>query len=114
MGRIPESWIPRRRDDGETIGWIDLESHSPSVPPVDRPGRPLEPVADWHEAEEALDEIGLRFLMDRFRYRERTVRIRHIYDDRVIVSTALSDAVGDVGEEYALPFPIGTELTEAG
>lgn len=112
MSGIPSHWIPHRRADGEVIGWIDLESQAPDLVPVDRLGRALEPVADWPAAEEALEERGLRFLLNRFHYRGHTVRVRQLYEDRIIVTTAASDAVGDVGEEFVLPFPAGTELAE--
>lgn len=94
------------------IGWIDMESQAPELIPVDRLGRPLAPVADWHAAEEVLEERGLRFLVNRFQYRGHTVRIRQLYEDRIIVTTAVSDAIGDVGDEFILPFPAGPELTE--
>lgn len=112
MSAIPSHWIPHRREDGEVVGWIDLESQAPDLIPFDRLGRPLEPVADWSAAEEALEERGLGFLRNRFHYRGYTVRIRQLYSDRVIVTTAVSDAIGDVGEEFTLPFPAGEALTE--
>ncbi|GAC56650.1 hypothetical protein GOHSU_12_00400 [Gordonia hirsuta DSM 44140 = NBRC 16056] len=110
---LPEHWIPHRRSDGEVIGWIDLESAGPAVQPIDRLGRPLSPVNDWNDAEEALEAIGLGFLTHRFAYRDQVVRIRQVYDDRVIVTTALTDAVGDVGDEFTLAFPVGDELVES-
>ncbi|MEV0948607.1 hypothetical protein [Rhodococcus sp. NPDC049939] len=112
MSAIPSHWIPHRRQDGEVVGWIDLDSQAPDLIPVDRLGWPLEPVSDWPAAEEALEKRGLGFLLNRFQYRGHAVRIRQLYEDRVIVTTAVSDAVGDVGEEFTLPFPAGTELTE--
>ena len=112
MSAVPSHWIPHRREDGEVIGWIDLESQEPEMIPIDRLGRTLEPVSDWTMAEEVLEDRGLRFLMNRFHYDGQTVRIRHLYDDRVIVTTAVSDAVGDVGQEFTLPFPVGTDLSE--
>lgn len=115
MTRIPEHWLPHRREDGELIGWIDLDTRAPMILPINRLGRALPPVAHWPEAEAALEEIGLRFLMEKFDYTDaagaaHVVRIRHIYDDRIIVTTAQSDAVGDVGEEYVLPFPAPDSL----
>ena len=62
---IPETWIPHRRDDGEVVGWIDMTVAEPALVPIDRLGRPMGPVDDWHEAEAALERVGLRFLMDR-------------------------------------------------
>ena len=34
-----------------------------------------------------------------------TVRISHVYDDRIVLTTALTDAVEDVGREIVVPFP---------
>lgn len=117
MTRLPEHWIPHRRDDGELIGWIDLDTHAPQVLPIDRLGRGLPPVEEWPAAEAALEEIGLRFLMEKFTFTGAAgtvhqVRIRQVYDDRIVITTALSDAVGDVGEEYTLPFPAPETLRE--
>ena len=41
-------------DDGEVVGWIDMTVAEPLVVPIDRLGRPLDPVDDWHEAEQVL------------------------------------------------------------
>ncbi len=112
MSNIPGHWIPHRREDGEVVGWIDAESCAPDLVPVDRLGRPLDAVPDWPSAEEVLENRGLRFLLRRFDYRGHRVRIRQLYDDRVVVTTAVSDAIGDVGEVFVLPFPAGTELSE--
>lgn len=115
---IPESWIPHRRDDGEVIGWIDMTVAAPRLVPIDRLGRPLETVDDWEEAEHALDAVGLRFLMDRYVVdegggRETVVRIAHVYDDRIVLSTALTDAVEDVGREIVVPFPAPAALRQS-
>ena len=118
---IPETWIPHRRDDGELVGWIDMAVAEPRLVPFDRLGRPLGPVDDWFEAEEALDAIGLRFLAERFVYSEPgssdagplTVRIAHVYDDRIVLTTALTDAIEDVGREIVLPFPAPDDLRSA-
>ena len=94
----------------------------PRLVPIDRLGRALEPVADWFEAEESLEAIGLRFLAERYVYRPVrglddddddddepaqaiTVRIAQVYDDRIVLTTALTDAIEDVGREIVVPFP---------
>ena len=110
MSNVPDHWIPHIRDDGEVIGWIDVDSAAPHIVPIDRLGRSLDPVTDWMDAEFALDELGLRFLMNHFRSSVLRVRIRQLYDDRIIVTTAASDAIGDVGEEFVLTFPAGAQL----
>lgn len=125
---IPATWIPHRRDDGVVVGWIDMTVAEPRLVPIDRLGRPLETVDDWHEAEEALEAVGLRFLMDRFVVDEgdgtaggegdgvesggggTVVRIAHVYDDEIVLSTALTDAVEDVGREIVVPFPAPDSL----
>jgi len=72
-------------------------------------------VDSWDEAEAAIDAIGLRCLTGRFQYQadgseELTVRIKHVYDDRIVLTTALTDAVEDVGEEITIPFPAPAAL----
>ena len=124
---LPETWIPHRREDGELIGWIDMAVAEPKLVPIDRLGRAMDPVEDWFEAEETLDSIGLRFLAERYSYRGGggshddddeaahavTVRISHVYDDRIVLTTALTDAVEDVGREIVVPFPAPEGLREA-
>ena len=124
---LPETWIPHRREDGELIGWIDMAVAEPKLVPIDRLGRAMDPVEDWFEAEETLDSIGLRFLAERYSYRGGggshddadeaahavTVRISHVYDDRIVLTTALTDAVEDVGREIVVPFPAPDGLREA-
>lgn len=114
---IPEAWIPHRREDGELIGWIDMTTAEPLLVPIDRLGRALDPVDDWHEAEDVLDGIGLRFLMDRYVVeeddRDTVVRISHVYEDRIVLSTALTDAIEEVGREIVAPFPAPATLRPA-
>ena len=43
-----------------------------------------------------------------------TVRIAHVYDDRIVLTTALTDAIEDVGEEIVVPFPAPVVLRELG
>ncbi|QGW23612.1 MULTISPECIES: hypothetical protein [unclassified Dietzia] len=114
---IPEQWIPHRREDGELIGWIDMTAAAPLLVPIDRLGRPLDPVEHWHRAEEVLEGIGLRFLMERFLFGEdgaqTVVRIAHLYEDRIVLSTALTDAIEEVGREIVVPFPAPSTLRPA-
>lgn len=114
---IPETWIPYRRDDGEVIGWIDMTVAAPALVPIDRLGRALDPVDDWHEAEAVLDGVGLRFLMGRYVVEEGgcdvVVRIARVYGDRIVLSTALTDAVEEVGREIVVPFPAPDRLRPA-
>lgn len=118
---LPDTWIPHRRSDGELIGWIDMTVAEPRLVPIDRLGRALEPVDDWFEADERLEAIGLRFLAERFEYVEAgsapgeavTVRIAHVYDDRIVLTTALTDAIEDKGREIVVPFPAPAGLRSA-
>ena len=126
---LPDTWIPHRRADGELIGWIDMTVAEPKLVPIDRLGRALEPVDDWFEAEEVLDSVGLRFLAERYIYRggpigggsddddkageSIAVRISQVYDDRIVLTTALTDAVEDLGREIVVPFPAPNGLREA-
>ncbi|WP_234974450.1 hypothetical protein [Williamsia sterculiae] len=89
-----------------------METAAPKLVPIDRLGRPLAAVDDWHLAEEALEDLGLALLLGRFVHRGHRVRIRQVYDDRVIVTTAMSDAIGDVGTEFEVKFPVESELVE--
>ena len=113
---IPAHWIEHRRsDDRDLIGWVDLDTHAPQLLPYNRLGQPLELVDSWDEAEAAIDAIGLRCLTGRFQYQadgseELTVRIKHVYDDRIVLTTALTDVVEDVGEEITIPFPAPAAL----
>lgn len=54
--------IPHRREDGELVGWIH-ESGDDWIA-VDVLGRIASDPVDWISAEEVLEELGLRFLMD--------------------------------------------------
>lgn len=114
---VPEAWIPHRREDGELIGWIDMTTAEPLLVPIDRLGRPLDPVDDWHRAEDVLEGIGLRFLMGRFLFhengRDTVVRISHLDEDRIVLSTALTDAIEEVGREIVAPFPAPSTLRPA-
>lgn len=94
------------------VGWIDMNAHAPELLPIDRLGRPLETVSEWPEAEQALEDRGLQFLANRFTYLGRSVRIRTLDHHRIVLTTAQSDAVGDIGEEVVLPFPAGEDLIE--
>lgn len=88
-----------------------MESTAPRCVPIDQLGTALGPVDDWLEAEQALEQRGLSFLAGSFVHGGHVVRIRTLTSDNVVVTTALSDAVGDVGVEYTLPFPPGYHLT---
>ncbi|MDR2998537.1 MAG: hypothetical protein LBU78_10515 [Microbacterium sp.] len=59
---LPEDWIPHRREDGELIGWIRAEGDDWVA--IDVLGRTAGEGLDWLAAEEALEQVGLRWLAD--------------------------------------------------
>lgn len=113
MSNVPSHWIPHRREDGETLGWIDMDSCAPALVPIDRLGRLLQPVEDWLDAEKQLEDVGLRFLTETYLYQGQRVRIRNLEFAEVTLTTAQTDAVGDVGTEFRIPFPPGDALMPA-
>ena len=56
-------WIEHRRaGDGEVLGWILPEGEHFIA--LDRLGRPRLTTPDWVEAEECLEDLGLRYLAE--------------------------------------------------
>lgn len=50
---IPSDWMPHRRADGETVGFV--RAAGDDFQPMDLFGRPLAAPVDWLAAEEVLD-----------------------------------------------------------
>ena len=120
---LPEDWIPHRREDGELIGWI-RESGDDWVA-VDVLGRAASEPGDWMKTEEALEEIGLRFLADSWVLEgeaEVPLRVRFVEvtpstttdEGRIVVKV---DDFGDMDrpatEQFVLPWPLPERLRPA-
>lgn len=105
----PESWIEHRRpSDREIVGWISPEGDG--FVAHDALGRAVTGTVDWLDAEEALEERGLRWIADLWQLdlsdgtRER-VRIVEVTPERVVVKVDDFGAVDVVTASYVLPFP---------
>ncbi|ROS23756.1 hypothetical protein [Cellulomonas sp. PhB150] len=105
----PQDWIEHRRPgDRERLGWIRPEGDG--FVALDALGREASGTVDWLEAEEALEERGLRWLADIWRLelpdgtRER-VRIVEVTPERVVVKGDDFGAVDVITQTYVLPFP---------
>lgn len=114
---LPEGWIPHRRADGETVGWIELDGDD--VAAFDLLGRRVTaPGADWHEAEQALERRGIGYLAEQHTLTlpDDTfvpVRVGEATVDRVTVVEDEYGAASAVGAEprtHVLPFPVPTGL----
>ena len=113
---LPHDWIPHRRDDGETVGWIALDGDD--VAAFDLLGRRVTaPGVDWLEAEQELEERGLGYLGGRFTLTlpgddPLPVRIGEVTTDHVtMVADEFGDAlvVGARPRTFVLPFPVASD-----
>ncbi|MFC7403732.1 hypothetical protein [Georgenia alba] len=111
-------WIEHRREDGERLGWIRPEGEDFVV--IDLLGREDPTPRDWLDAEETLEERGLRWLAEPWELElppddghdgaVRDVRITSVSTDAVTVQT---EDYGDINVEvtiYRLPFPAPATL----
>lgn len=57
---IPADWMPHRRADGETVGFV--READGGFQPMDLFGRPLAEPGDWLAAEEALDAHSIAWI----------------------------------------------------
>ncbi len=107
-------WIEHRRSgDRELLGWVRVDGDG--FVAVDRIGRELTGVVDWHDAEAALDAHGLHWLADRWQLtlddgRVVRVRISEVATDRVVVGTDDFGAVDVAVTTWVLPFPAPATL----
>jgi len=105
-------WIEQRRSDGELLGWIVPAGEGFHV--IDLLGRRrTEAPADWSDAEEALETLGIGYLADRYSLRladgvERRVRISEVNTTGITVLAddfGSASAVGAKPEVFELSFP---------
>lgn len=113
---VAEHWIAHRRSDGELVGWIDMESVPGRLVVIDRLGRVVATVTEWDEAQDILDDLGLSFLTARFWWQSESgplrVRIVELDDTRVVVTTAVTDAIGESAPTFEIPFPVPEDFIE--
>lgn len=104
-----EDWIEHRRaGDRERLGWIRPDGED--FVAIDALGREVTAAVDWLDAEEALDERGLRWLADLWQLdlvdgTRARVRIVEVTPERVVVKVDDFGAVDAVTRSYVLPFP---------
>lgn len=110
---VPEEWIPHRREDGELVGWIRPAGDDWVA--VSLLGRDVSDAVGWVEAEEALDELGLRWLaevwtLERPGSDPLRVRIADVRPGRVVVQTDDFGSVDAVVERIVLDWPAPSAL----
>ena len=110
---IPADWTPHRRpDDREHIGWIRPEGDLWVA--VDLLGREASAPLEWLDAEDALEQIGLRWLADIWTLETDAgalrVRIVEVTPERVVVMTDDFGAIDVPTTEYRLPWPAPAAL----
>lgn len=110
-------WIEHRRSDGELLGWMVPAGDGFHV--IDLLGcQRTEHPADWSEAEEVLETLGIGYLADRYGLRlsdgvERRVRISEVNASRIVVLAdefGSASVVGANPEVFELPFPAPDSL----
>jgi hypothetical protein len=118
---LPSEWIPHRRSDGETVGWIVPEGDGFRARNL--LGREVtDGVVDWLTAEESLDELGIGYLADRYLLRlpDGAVRPVRISEASARGITVVADefgaasAVGATLEQFRLAFPAPDDLRTLG
>ncbi len=106
---LPSDWIEHRRPgDRELVGWVRPDGDG--FVAMDRLGRAVTGVVDWTDAEEALEERGLRWLADLWQLAHddgtrARVRIVEVGAERVVVKLDDFGAVGAELRTWTLPFP---------
>lgn len=104
-------WIEiRRSPDRERLGWVRMSGEL--FVAIDLLGRERTDAVDWLRAEEALEELGIGYLADRYELQQADgswlpVRITEVSTERI--SLKLDDwSVNDVnavGTYFEVPFP---------
>lgn len=114
---LPEHWIEHRREDGELVGWIEIEGEAFHAHDILGRRVSSEPL-DWVAAESVLEELGIGFLADRYLLRlpdgsERPVRISEVSSRGIVVIAdefGGASAVGSDADTFELPFPVPDAL----
>ncbi|GII98610.1 hypothetical protein CLV28_0376 [Sediminihabitans luteus] len=113
---LPPDWIPHRRpDDREPIGWIRPAGDDWVA--VSLLGRDVTGPVEWLEAEEALEDAGLRWLADVWTLEPELpgdpplrVRMVEVTPDRVVVQTDDHGAIDAPVTRHVLPWPAPARL----
>lgn len=105
---VPEEWIAHRREDGELVGWIRPAGDDWVA--VSLLGWDVSDAVGWIEAEEALEDLGLRWLaevwtLERPDGQPLRVRIVDLRPGRVVVQTDDFGAVDASVERFVLDWP---------
>lgn len=109
-----DDWIEHRRaGDRERLGW--MQPVNDGFVAIDLLGRARTDVVDWLEAEELLDELGLRYLAEPYEFllsqgHWLRVRIADVSPERVRVK---KDDWGDMTAPqvyYTVPFPADPDV----
>lgn len=111
---IPAGWMPHRRADGETVGYIEFLGGE--FVPRDLLGRRIANVRDWELAEAAVEELGLAWLAEPQLLDgdpPRRVRVAEVSPARIVLLSddfGASQAVGAAAPErweFELPLTVG-------
>ncbi|WP_344248625.1 hypothetical protein [Isoptericola hypogeus] len=111
---LPADWIEHRRpDDREPMGWIRPDGDGWVA--VSLLGRDLTGPVDWHAAEEALEDAGLRWMADVWTLERPEggalrVRLVEVTPARVVVQTDDFGAIDVPVERFELPWPAPDRL----
>ena len=106
---LPADWISHHRPgDRELVGWLRPDGEG--FVAIDRLGRAVTGAVDWTDAEEALEEHGLRWLADLWELAHddgTTSRVRFVEVSpvRVVVKRADLGDVTAAQRTWTLPFP---------
>lgn len=108
----PPDWYAHQRDDKELLGWITPDGED--FVAIDRLGR-RSVAMDWVNAEEYLNELGLRYLAEIYACEvepDRWVRVRILEvstDGITVQEDHFGDATADL-PKFVMPFPPGNQL----
>ncbi|WP_347344174.1 hypothetical protein [Microbacterium sp.] len=113
---IPEDWMPHRRADGETVGYIAFTGEA--FVPHDLLGRPIAAAADWESAEAAVEALGLSWLAEPLVLEldpPRRVRVAEVSPARIVLIADDFGSAQAVGarhrERWELDLPLAVGLT---